>query len=95
MFNKLSVVVRAAGAKLKSMASQAKAFAVAAATGVGASLGLGTSDAQAAVPEIVGTTITTLTADAQSIFTTVFPLVAAVLGLVIVIKLFKRFTNKV
>lgn len=48
----------------------------------------------AAVPEIVGTTVTTLTTDATSIFTTVFPLVGAVLGMVVVLKLFKRFINK-
>lgn len=50
--------------------------------------------ALADVPAIVGTTVTELTADATSIFTTVFPLVAAVIGMVIVLKLFKRFVNK-
>jgi len=48
----------------------------------------------AAVPAIVGTTVTDLTADATSIFTTVFPYAAAVLGMVIVLKLFKRFVSK-
>lgn len=41
----------------------------------------------AAVPAIVGTTVTDLTTDATSIFTTVFPYAAAVLGMVIVLKL--------
>jgi len=50
--------------------------------------------AMAAVPAIVGTTVTDLTADATSIFTTVFPFVAAVLGMVIVVKLFKKFVSK-
>lgn len=50
--------------------------------------------AMAEVPAIVGTTVTQLTADAGSIFTTVFPYAAAVLGFVVVLKLFKRFVNK-
>lgn len=50
--------------------------------------------AMADVPAIVGTTVTAMTADATSIFTTVFPYAAAVLGMVIVLKLFKRFVNK-
>jgi len=50
--------------------------------------------ANAEVPAVVGTSITAMTADATSIFSTVFPFVAAVMGLVIVVKLFKRFTNK-
>lgn len=50
--------------------------------------------ASADVPAIVGTTVTAMTTDATSIFTTVFPYAAAVLGMVIVMKLFKRFVNK-
>lgn len=48
----------------------------------------------ATVPAIVGTTVTEMTTDATSIFTTVFPYAAAVLGMVIVLKLFKRFVSK-
>ncbi len=50
--------------------------------------------AMAEVPAVVGTTVTAMTADATSIFTTVFPYAAAVLGMVIVLKLFKRFVSK-
>lgn len=50
--------------------------------------------ALAEVPAIVGTTVTAMTTDATSIFTTVFPYAAAVLGMVIVLKLFKRFVSK-
>lgn len=50
--------------------------------------------AMAAVPAIVGTTVADMTTDATSIFTTVFPYAAAVLGMVIVLKLFKRFVSK-
>lgn len=50
--------------------------------------------AMAEVPAIVGTTVTAMTTDATSIFTTVFPYAAAVLGMVVVLKLFKRFVSK-
>jgi len=52
------------------------------------------ASAMAEVPAIVGTTVTSMTADATSIFGTVFPYAAAVLGFVVVLKLFKRFVNK-
>jgi len=55
---------------------------------------LASSAASAEVPAIIGTTIATLTTDATSVFATVFPFAAAVLGMGIVFKLFKRFTNK-
>jgi len=55
---------------------------------------IGAGSALADVPAVVGTTVTAMTADATSIFTTVFPYAAAVLGMVIVLKLFKRFVSK-
>lgn len=55
---------------------------------------LAAGSALADVPAIVGTTVATMTTDATSIFTTVFPYVAAVLGMIVVLKLFKRFVNK-
>lgn len=51
--------------------------------------------AYAALPLSVGTTVTAIQADGQSVFDLVFPVVAAFIGLTIVIKLFKRFTSKV
>ena len=51
--------------------------------------------AHAELPAVVGTSLTAIKADGQSIFDLVFPVVAAMLGLAIVLKLFKRFTNKV
>lgn len=54
----------------------------------------GAGSAMAAVPAIVGTTVTDMTADATSIFGLVFPFAAAVIGMTIVFKLFKRFVNK-
>lgn len=51
--------------------------------------------AQAALPASVGTSITAIETDGKAIFDLVFPVVAAFLGLAVVIKLFKRFTNKV
>jgi len=50
--------------------------------------------AMAEVPAIVGTTVTSMTADATSVFATVFPYAAAVLGMIVVLKLFKRFVSK-
>lgn len=55
---------------------------------------IGAGSALAEVPAIVGTTVTAMTTDATSIFTTVFPYAAAVLGMVVVLKLFKRFVSK-
>ena len=95
MFAKLGSLVQAGVDGVKKLASKAQALAVAAATGVGSMLGMGgINDAHAEVPAIVGTTVTSMTADATSIFTTVFPYAAAVLGMVVVLKLFKRFVSK-
>lgn len=58
-------------------------------------LALATQLAQAAVPLSVGTTITNITTDMSSMFDTVFPAVGAGVGLVIIIKLFKRFSSKI
>jgi len=55
---------------------------------------LAAGNAMATVPAIVGTTVADMTTDAGSIFATVFPYAAAVLGFVVVLKLFKRFVNK-
>lgn len=51
--------------------------------------------AAAALPAFVATTVASIQADGQSIFDLIFPVVGAFLGLVIVIKLFKRFGNKI
>lgn len=51
--------------------------------------------AHAALPEAVGTTVTAIQSDASALFALVFPVVGVVLGLMIVIKLFKRFGNKI
>lgn len=52
-------------------------------------------EAAAALPASVGTTVTAIAADGQSIFDLIFPVVGTFLGLVLVIKLFKRFGNKI
>jgi len=51
--------------------------------------------AYAALPASVATTVTSIQADGQSVFDLVFPVVAAFVGLTIVIKLFKRFAKSV
>jgi len=56
---------------------------------------LGLQSAFAALPATVGTTITAIAEDGQDVFDLVFPVVGVFLGLAIIIKLFKRFTNKV
>lgn len=51
--------------------------------------------AHAALPAVVGTSLAAIETDGKDIFDLVFPVIATLLGLAIVIKLFKRFTNKV
>lgn len=51
--------------------------------------------AQAEVPAAVGTAFAAVETDAKSLFATVVPYVVSVLGLMIVIKLIKRFGNKI
>lgn len=67
--------------------------------GVAATMGTGLmlagQAAHAALPASVGTTITAIQADGQAVFDLVFPVVGVFIGLAVVIKLFKRFSNKV
>jgi len=51
--------------------------------------------AQAALPTGVATTVTGISDDMSDLFDLVFPVVALGVGLVVVIKLFKRFSNKI
>lgn len=51
--------------------------------------------AHAELPASVATTVNGVKADGQAMFDLVFPVIGFMLGLAIVIKLFKRFTNKV
>lgn len=62
---------------------------------VAAAAALASQSAFAALPASVGTSITAMQTDGQAIFDLVFPVVAAMTGLVIVIKLMKRFSNKI
>lgn len=61
----------------------------------GAMTMMAVDSAMAALPASVGTTVTAIQTDGQDIFDLVFPVVGTFLGLAIVIKLFKRFSNKV
>ncbi|MDP3671718.1 MAG: hypothetical protein Q8R69_18755 [Telluria sp.] len=70
-----------------------KAVAVVA-VGSGLLAGL-VGSANAAIDASVGTAFTALQTDATSLSAIVVPIVVAVLGLVIVIKLIKRFGNKI
>lgn len=72
------------------MQSLKKMWALAAAALLSASI-----SAHAALPAVVGTSIAAIQADGEDIFDLVFPVVAIFLGFAIVIKLFKRFSNKV
>jgi hypothetical protein len=60
-----------------------------------AGMALAAGQAAAALPASVATTVTAIQTDGQAIFDLIFPVVGLFLGLVIVIKLFKRFGNKV
>jgi len=61
----------------------------------GAMTMMAVDSAMAALPASVATTVTSIETDGKAIFDLVFPVVGAFLGLAIVIKLFKRFSNKV
>jgi NADH:ubiquinone oxidoreductase subunit K len=56
---------------------------------------LSIGNAMAALPASVGTTVSSIQSDGQAVFDLVFPVVGVFIGLAIVIKLFKRFSNKV
>lgn len=55
----------------------------------------GITSAYAALPSSVTTTITAAQSDASDIFNAVFPVIGVVVGMTLVIKLFKKFTNKI
>jgi hypothetical protein len=78
-----------------SMLKKIKGRIVSIQTAVGAAVLTGSVAAHAALPASVGTTVTAIQTDGQDIFDLVFPVVGTFLGLSIVIKLFKRFGNKV
>lgn len=69
-----------------------------AAAKIGAAVVLASSlvmTAHAELPASVQATVTQIQSDGEALFDIVFPVVATFLGLSIVIKLFKRFGNKV
>lgn len=61
----------------------------------GVALAVMVNQAMAALPESVATSINAIKADGEALFALVFPVVATLLGLMVVIKLFKRFSNKI
>jgi len=62
---------------------------------VGSALTVVAGQASAALPASVGTTFTGIQDDMQAVFDLAFPAVVLGLGLVIVIKLVKRFGSKI
>lgn len=63
---------------------------------IGVVASLASLPAMAAIPPAdLNTAVTSITADANQVFTAVFPVVALVLGLIVGIKLFKRFVKAV
>jgi len=64
-------------------------------TGLLGLVGMVSLSAMAALPASVSTTVTGIQTDGQAVFDLVFPVVGVFLGLAIIIKLFKRFSNKV
>ena len=57
-------------------------------------LGFTAAQAQAAIDAAVGTAFTAIQTDAVALSAIVTPIIVSILGLVIVIKLIKRFGNK-
>ena len=88
-------VVDAGKALGSKIVNGAQTLALTAASAAALALGMPSTDAIAALPAAVATTFTAIETDATDIFALAFPVVGAVLGLVIVIKLFKRFTGKI
>lgn len=63
---------------------------------VAATMAIGlVSAAHAELPAAVATTMAQIQSDGQDMFAAVFPVVGVLVGLGIVIKLFKRFSSKV
>lgn len=64
-------------------------------TGVGVLMATGVSSAFAALPAAVGTTLGTIKDDGLALADLVWPVILALLGAAILMKLAKRFSNKV
>lgn len=64
-------------------------------TGAGVLMAAGVSSAFAALPAVVGTTLTGIQDDGLSLADLVWPVILALLGASILMKLAKRFGNKV
>lgn len=64
-------------------------------SGAGVLMAAGVSSAFAALPAVVGTTLTTVQEDGLSLADLVWPVILALLGASILMKLAKRFGNKV
>lgn len=60
-----------------------------------AALSLLSGFAAAALPASVATTLTAIQTDGTSLFDLVFPVVGVFVGFAVILKLFKRFSNKV
>lgn len=81
--------------KLGGWVDAARKATLAALTAVGVGLMVTATGANAAIPEGVGTAVTAIGTDAQSVFDMVVPVVLSVLGLAVIVKLIKRFVNKI
>ncbi|MDC7700378.1 major coat protein [Vogesella indigofera] len=53
------------------------------------------ASAFAALPASVATTVTAAQSDASDMFDLIFPVIGVIVGMTLVIKLFKRFTAKI
>jgi len=72
-----------------------KRKAIAAKTVVMAALIAASVSAHAEIPAAVGTAFAAIETDAEALFAMVVPYVVAVLGLMIVLRLIKKFGNKI
>lgn len=64
-------------------------------TGAGVLMAAGVSSAFAALPAVVGTTINQIQEDGLSLADLVWPAILAIMGALILMKLSKRFGNKI
>ena len=64
-------------------------------SGAGVLMAAGVSSAFAALPAVVGTTLTEVKDDGLSLADLVWPVILAIMGVSILMKLSKRFGNKI
>lgn len=64
-------------------------------TGAASLMAVGVSSAFAALPAVIGTTLTSIQSDASDLADLVWPVILGIMGFLILMKLAKRFGGKI